>query len=289
MIGPPPKFASGPPPPPPKTRPMTLTHAVLWVSGITLLFLWLGTLAISLRESAAQDVVVQFMCQVAAYSLGLFLILRVYGPDASIRQFLALRRTHAGFYAVALLLGVARVLPANLLFELSHQLFPQLDRPTDVGMMFFEASARGRVLMGLAIVLAGPIVEEVLFRGALFGPLLRSHGRAVVVVGTAAIFALVHLDVHAMVPILAVGASLGYLRLLCGSLFPAVVMHAAFNAVPLVAMALSQEPPTPSGDFDPALGPTLLSLVACVGLLVVARHLGRYSDAARVARSRDAG
>jgi len=266
---------------------MSLTHAALWVTGVTLAFLWLATLAVSLRESAARDLFVQFMCQVAAYSLGLFALLRLYAPDTSIRQFLAFRRTHVGFYALALCLGVALVLPANVLFELSHWLFPQLDRPTDVTTLFYAASTRDRWLMGFAIGLAGPIIEEVLFRGALFGPLLRTHRPLTVMLGTGAYFALVHLDPHTMVPIFIVGSLLGYLRVASGSIVPAVIMHAAFNGVPLVTMVLGDKPSAPSGALDIPILATVLCVLASVGLGFAIHYLGRRSAQARVARSRD--
>lgn len=286
MIGPPPKFASGPPPPPPKTRPMTLAVAALWVTGTTALFLLLGSTVVSLRESASPDVFGQTVCLVAAYSLGLFAILRVYGPDMSIRQFLALRRTHAGFYGLGLLLGLAVALPANLLFELVHQLFPQLDVPTDITTLFFEASTTDRVLMGAAVLLAGPTIEEVLFRGALFGPLLRSHRPMTVAVGTAVYFALVHLDPHAMAPILLVGLLLGYVRALSGSLYPSLLLHVGFNAVPLVSMAFGQRPSPPGTAIETPIIPAVLCVATCVVLVLAIRSVARL-DAARVARSHD--
>jgi uncharacterized protein len=288
MIGPPPPaYPSGPPPPPPKTRPMHLAHAVLWVTGITVVFWSLGSLAVTLRSSAQRDLFVGFVCQIAAYSAGLFLILRFYGPDASIREFLALRRTHAGFYLLGLLLGLGLVLPTNVLFEASHRLFPQLSRPSDVAELFEQASTRGRILMGFAIVVGGPIIEEVLFRGALFGPLLRSHRPSMVILGTGLTFALVHIDVHALLPILLVGTALGYLRWLGGSLLPAVLMHAAFNAVPLVTMILADHSPEPAAPAPLPLVPATVSAVACVGLLFAIRKLGRHSALARKARSHD--
>ncbi len=126
MIGPPPPaYPSGPPPPPPKTRPMNLAHAVLWVTGITLVFWSLGSLAATVRESAQHDLFIGFVCQIAAYSLGLVLLLRLYGPEASIRQFLALRHTHVGFYPLALLLGLGAL--AAFLWSLKSGQFEDLD------------------------------------------------------------------------------------------------------------------------------------------------------------------
>lgn len=265
---------------------MSLAAGALWVTGVTLLFLTLATAAVSIRASASRDIFAQLCCQLVAYSLGLFALLRVYGPDLPIRKFVGLRRTHLAFYPLAAGLGVAVALPANYLFELGHQLFPKLDVPTDVAEVFFEASIGGRVAIGVAVLLAAPLVEEVVFRGALFGPLRRTHHVVTVVVGTGAYFALVHLDPHAMLPIFVVGVALGFVRWASGSLIPAVLLHAGFNAVPLVSMALGERPAPPGGAIETPLLPMLLSLVVAVGLLLAVRHVARL-DAARVARSRD--
>lgn len=265
---------------------MTLAQAALWVTGVTLLFLSLVSLAVSLRESAWRDVFGQLVCQVAAYSAGLFAILRFYGPEASIRQFLAVRRTHPGFYPVALLLGVALALPANAVFELVHRISPDLGSGSDVATLFAEAGTGSKALMGLAIVVLGPVIEEVLFRGALFGPMMRAHHVLVVVFGTGAYFALVHLDLHAFLPILLVGSALGYVRARSGSLGPPIVMHAAFNAVPLCLLLLGLSSPKPDPSAEVPILATVLSSIGVVVLLCVARILGRY-DQARVARVRD--
>jgi hypothetical protein len=265
---------------------MTLATAALWVTGVTAVFLSIATAAVSLRESAGRDVFAQVCCQLAAYSLGLFALLRVYGPDTSIRQFIALRRTHVAFYPLAAALGVAVALPANLLFELSHQLFPQLDVPTDIAEIFFEASTSGRVTIGFAVLLAGPLVEEIFFRGALFGPLRRSHASVTVIMGTAAYFALVHLDPHAMLPIVIVGVALGYLRAASGSLVPAVLLHVAFNAVPLFSMVFGERPTPPGSTIETPIALTVLSTAVAIALVLCLRYVS-HLDAARVARGQD--
>jgi hypothetical protein len=267
---------------------MTLAGAALWVTGITFAFLSLGTFAVSLRATATHDIVAQLLCQLAAYSGGLFLLLRIYAPEASIRRFLGVRPTHPAFYLLAPLLGVALVLPANLLFEASHRLFPQLDRANELAELFFEAGWGKRVAIGAAVVVAGPVIEEVVFRGGLHAPLLRSYRPAVVVVGTSVLFALVHLDPHAMVPILIVGLALGLLRSVSGSLWPALLMHAAFNAVPLVSLATAAEAPNPNEPFAPPWAATGVALAVCVGLLWAVLQVSR-TPAARIARGHDAG
>ena len=79
-----------------------------------------------------------------------------------------------------------------------------------------------------ATVLA-PLFEETLFRGVLLPVLGRSWGHWPAVVASALIFALAHLSLGELVPLLVLGLGLGWLRLRSGRLAPCVLMHALWN------------------------------------------------------------
>lgn len=85
----------------------------------------------------------------------------------------------------------------------------------------------------VVIALIAPVIEELAFRGLGFW-LLARYGRvaAILLVGLA--FGLVHGLVEAL-PVLAFfGAALAWLRDRTASLYPPIVVHAAFNAIALV-------------------------------------------------------
>jgi len=261
--------------------------AALWITGITGVFLWLGLMGALAHDQFGRDIFGQAVCQIAAYSLGLFGLLRVYAPETSIRQFLALRRTHLGFYPLALLLGAAAALPANALFEAIHQLFPRPERATEIADLFYAASPSGRILIAVAVMFIGPVVEEVMFRGALFGPLLRGNRLATTVVTTAVYFALVHLDIYVLLPITLVGLLLGYLRAMSGSLVPSVLLHIAFNAIPLAFLFATPSLEQAKQPSEIPVVPTILCTVACFCLLAAIRHLGKHTKTALRARRQD--
>jgi len=83
-------------------------------------------------------------------------------------------------------------------------------------------------LLGLTVI-AAPVFEEFIFRGLIYGGLRRSLGLAWSVIGSAAIFALVH-PAASVIPVfnLGVAAALVYER--TGFLFGPMVAHAAYNA-----------------------------------------------------------
>ncbi|MGI9113234.1 MAG: CPBP family intramembrane glutamic endopeptidase [Gaiellaceae bacterium] len=87
------------------------------------------------------------------------------------------------------------------------------------------------------IILVGPVVEELTFRGLGFALLERfGHGWAIAL--TAAAFALSH-GLIALLPASAVfGAGLAYLRSRTRSVYPGIVLHVVFNALGVAGSTL---------------------------------------------------
>ena len=93
-------------------------------------------------------------------------------------------------------------------------------------------------------VLVAPCVEELVFRGFLFGSLERLHGRAVAVAATSALFAGLHGGQYGwqapkLAVLLAVGLVLGAVRSHSGSTIASTVVHTAYNAALLVSLGIS--------------------------------------------------
>jgi membrane protease YdiL (CAAX protease family) len=87
-------------------------------------------------------------------------------------------------------------------------------------------------ISAFAVVVLGPIVEELLFRGLGFR-LLRPWGGIAAVVGTAVAFAFWHGLVQAWPALFIFGLGIAILRLRTGSILPGYVFHAFFNAAAL--------------------------------------------------------
>ena len=89
------------------------------------------------------------------------------------------------------------------------------------------------------VVIAGfvPIVEELLFRGLGFS-LLRRYGRWVAIVVVGLTFGAAHGLVFAFPLFAAFGIGLAYIREVTDSVYPGIVLHAIFNGVAMLAIAL---------------------------------------------------
>ncbi|MDP2232547.1 MAG: CPBP family glutamic-type intramembrane protease [Actinomycetota bacterium] len=86
--------------------------------------------------------------------------------------------------------------------------------------------------IGLVVIVA-PLVEEMLFRGVLLSAIGSRWSAGVALVGQAALFAAYHFSIWMLVPTFLLGLACGYLAQHRGSLWPAVALHALFNAVPV--------------------------------------------------------
>ena len=88
-----------------------------------------------------------------------------------------------------------------------------------------------------AIVVVAPIAEELFFRGVAFNAWLRERGRRFAYIGSAALFATIHVSLVSLLPIFLLGLALAWVYRRTGSLLAPIAMHATVNGIS-VAFAL---------------------------------------------------
>ena len=93
-------------------------------------------------------------------------------------------------------------------------------------------------LLAITAVVLAPLFEETVFRGVLLPVLGRSFGRGWSVFASALVFAVAHLSIGELLPLLVLGLGLALLRLSSGRLLPCVVMHALWNGVTFLNLVL---------------------------------------------------
>jgi membrane protease YdiL (CAAX protease family) len=92
-------------------------------------------------------------------------------------------------------------------------------------------------LIVVAVVIVAPIAEEVFFRGVAFNAWLRERGRRFAYIGSAALFAAIHVSLVSLLPIFLLGLALAWVYRRTRSLVAPIAMHATFNGIS-VALAL---------------------------------------------------
>jgi membrane protease YdiL (CAAX protease family) len=159
---------------------------------------------------------------------------------------LALRKYRAGWGALGLrgftgeMLGLGcGLMLLSFVFNMAYGLFLALFGlriQPDLIPIFAQLSSPWPLLVGGALV--APLVEEIFFRGFVFGGLSRRYGWRRAALVSAALFALIHFTPTAILPIFLLGCIFAYLYRRSGSLWPGILMHMATNTLALAAAYL---------------------------------------------------
>jgi membrane protease YdiL (CAAX protease family) len=103
----------------------------------------------------------------------------------------------------------------------------------------FPRSGAGAALFVVVAVVMAPLFEEIVFRGFLFRGFANSWGWVWGAVASAAVFGLAHLQLDVFVPLAALGFVLAWAYKRTGSLWACIAMHGIFNAIAVLAWALT--------------------------------------------------
>jgi len=100
----------------------------------------------------------------------------------------------------------------------------------------FGPDSVGLSLSVLIVVVVGPVIEEMVFRGVVLRALDIRFGMWVAIAVSSAMFAAYHFNSWLLVPTFVLGAAAGWLAATRDSLWPAIALHALYNVIP-VSMA----------------------------------------------------
>jgi membrane protease YdiL (CAAX protease family) len=129
-----------------------------------------------------------------------------------------------------------------------------------VSPMMFPRNAWEAIALAVTTVVAAPVCEEIIFRGYVQRAYERSGIRSGIVFG-GLIFALYHLRFQGVFALIPVALGLGFVVWRTGSVYPAMLMHAAYNAIATIILI--------STSFLSAQITGMVAIAfACTGILV---------------------
>jgi uncharacterized protein len=198
----------------------------------------LGFAARASDEEPVKDVLYRYETAVVG-SLFYFLVLGVILVIASgfdPREAFALRRPTSWGLAGGLAFGVliSLLIVAQLLEPILGAGEEQGLDPTG----WDPDRAPAFALNALVTAVLGPLVEELLFRGIGFY-LLAQFGQLAAVLVTGIAFALTHGILEGLPIFFIIGVGLGFIRARTASIYPALLLHAAFNGIALIGGVLN--------------------------------------------------
>ncbi len=238
--------------------PLALAWTALVTAG-----LWLAlSIVFALVGRSANDIVLLGLTQVGIYAV----VLAAFGfaSGTRVHELLALRRAPLLLCLVSAALGAALQVPVSLLSNLIEHFFPT---PPSVLAERIARITPSSTLNAVAILVVvaglGPLVEELFFRGALFGALRKGYGALPTVAAISLCFSLAHVDARLLVPLLIAAVVLGYVREYTHSIWPGLALHAAFNAttLQLVFTGATPDGKTPDIPFYAAVTGCVLSVL----------------------------
>ena len=208
------------------------TQMGAWV-GLALLIIVAGYAGRSTGKPAA-DTLYRYETAVGGSAIYLVFVALILfmarGTDR--REFLALRRPESWPRAIGLAIAAYAAIMAGV-----TGLLYVFDAAGEQGLTpeRWDSSRAGQYAANaLVVALLGPVVEELLYRGAGLSIFLRFGTTAAVLI-TALPFALGHGLIRTIPALLLFGVVIAFLRVRTQSLYPSILVHCAFNATALIA------------------------------------------------------
>jgi membrane protease YdiL (CAAX protease family)/Flp pilus assembly protein TadD len=125
---------------------------------------------------------------------------------------------------------------AQLIEQITHQDMP-LQRTIP---LLRDALRSNPIIAFLAAGIVAPMAEEILFRGLIFGALQKWLQPGWVIFWTSLLFAFVHMEIVGLLPLIGLGALLGWVRFRTGSIGLPILLHASNNCLAMLALMLAQ-------------------------------------------------
>jgi membrane protease YdiL (CAAX protease family) len=180
---------------------------------------------------------------------------------------------------LSLVLGLALVPLALLLENLAARVIPRGDNVI-VAVMAKGPGVLALTLLGLTLVVAAPVGEELLFRGLGYRGIERRHGLGLAALVVSFVFAAVHLNATGFGALFMVSMALCWVTSKTGSLIPAILLHAAYNGVQFLMLLGSKVTPevarkaAKSTELGLPLWMIPIGLLISLGCLYVIGRLG---------------
>ena len=99
-------------------------------------------------------------------------------------------------------------------------------------------SLRGKVILFSFLLIEAPLLEELLFRGIVFGGALKIMPVWVAMVLSGFLFAVIHVNAATLIPLWFLGVAFAWLYVRTGTLLAPMAVHLTFNALNLTLFFL---------------------------------------------------
>lgn len=161
-----------------------------------------------------------------------------------------------------------------------------LPMPEYIQKIFMEFAGKNDFFSFLTIVIAAPILEELIFRGIILGGLLKKYSPLTAIIVSSVLFGLIHLNPWQFISAMIIGAFSGWIYYKTRKLSYSIFIHLTNNAVAFLNMILTDpvesinKPLTETygGNTTVFMIVTLSSIIiAIVGVLILKKEFKKES------------
>jgi membrane protease YdiL (CAAX protease family) len=229
---------------PSERRSLSFLAAMGWSVGGALLPSLAVAITDEVRPGMSADLINLTACQLLTYSALILAMVRVYEPDARLRDVTALRRVAVLPTLLAAIAGAALAAPLAAIDTLVQRRFPLTTEEIEqIDKLTIATTWAQRISIFVAFVVVTPLCEALFFQGVIYGGLRRGRVSLLAVLGTTTLFAMWR-DPRTMASMVVLGFVLSWLRSRSGSVVPALVASITFYLVPVAPILAGR------GDID---------------------------------------
>lgn len=164
---------------------------------------------------------------------------------------------------------------------------PELAEQFDSTRIFLSRPMGEKVALTIGVAVLAPLGEEILFRGYLMRILWGRYGAMGALLVTSSVFAVAHFNPASFLALFVLGLAFGLLRILSGSIVPALVAHGFQNGVTALFVLRGW---TDGAEEEMGLLPALLLVAGSLPFLLLALgRIARLRGPAMEALPRDEG
>ena len=140
------------------------------------------------------------------------------------------------------------IIPATLaLFVLYEPIINLIPVPDWARKLFDLQDSDPFNLFG--VIIAAPLLEEILFRGIILDGFLKRYSPAKAIVWSSLLFGLIHLNPWQFIAAFTIGLATGWIYWKCKSLLPCIIIHFVTNASAVAISKLARDSWMPFQEF----------------------------------------
>ncbi|HPH45617.1 MAG TPA: type II CAAX endopeptidase family protein [Chryseolinea sp.] len=168
------------------------------------------------------------------------------------------------------IIALVSVAVLGIQFGLVSPIISLMPMPEFMQKIFMELAGQNGIFSMLTIVIAAPILEELIFRGIILDGLLKKYSPIKSILISSALFGIVHLNPWQFVTAMAIGILSGWVYYKTHNLLLCIIIHLVNNLSAFASMQFMDAEEMMNSDLTEQYGGLMNVIIITAGALVLA-------------------